>query len=294
MKLIALHPILGAGLLLLPLHALAQDAGTKAERKLETAQSLGLSEGQAVAKGEEVVGAWVKCDYGFGDMQSDFKLVQSDGKGSDVERQVHLRMLEGKAVDSQGFKSAGDKSIVIFQSPKDVAGTSLLIHTNVRAGDSTWVYLPAVKRVKRISSENQSGNFAGTEFAFEDIASQEFHKFKYKWLRTEKCGVEGESATCDVVEQIPTYKNSGYSKQIVSYDECRHRKIDYYDLKGAFFKTQTFNDYRQYNGKQWRGHNNTMTNHRNGRKTHLIIPKFTYRQGFKESDFQSSALGLAD
>lgn len=285
-------PLLGAGLLLAPLFAFALDANL--ERKVETAQSLGLTEAQATAKGEEVVGAWTKCDYGFGDMQSDFKLVQSDGKGGEVERQVHLRMLEVKETDTRGFKSAGDKSIVVFHSPKDVAGTSMLVHTNARGSDNTWVYLPAVKRVKRISSENQSGNFAGTEFAFEDIASQEFYKFKYKWLRTEKCGIEGESAICDVVEQIPTYKNSGYSKQIVSYDGCRHRKIDYFDLKGAFFKTQTFNGYRQYNGKQWRGHNNTMTNHRNGRQTHLIIPKFTYRAGFKESDFEASALGLAD
>ena len=255
-----------------------------------TAEELGLSEKEATRKGEEVVEAWDKCDYDFIDMRADYTLIQSDGEGGSVERELTLRLLEKTDYDEKGLKTSGDWTIVSFRSPSDVAGTALLVHANLIENDDTWIYLPTLKRVKRISSENQSGNFAGTEFAYEDIASQEYYKFSYKWVRAEKCGIESEPAHCDVVEQVPKYPRSGYSKQISWYDGCRQRKIDYYDHQGNLYKTQTFNDYRQYNGKNWRGHDNTMINHRNGRSTKLIIPKFVYRNEFTESQFKPNAL----
>jgi len=256
----------------------------------QTAESLDLSPEEARRKGERVVEHWDKCDYDFVNMRADYTLVQTDGAGSSVERQLTLRMLEMTDYDERGIKTTGDWSIVSFRSPPDVAGTALLVHASLYKNDDTWVYMPSLKRVKRISSRNQSGNFAGTEFAYEDIASQEYYKFTYRWLRSESCGTEKEPGFCDVIEQIPTYPNSGYSKQISWYDDCRQRRIDYYDHNGKLYKTQTFNDYRQYNGKNWRGHDNTMINHRNGRQTHLIIPKFIYRNNFTKDQFQSQAL----
>ena len=278
-----------AGCICNPIIASADSSQAPAER---TAGSAQLTDAEAVRKGEQVVEAWDKCDYGFVDMTADFKLYQKDQTGKEVERDLTLRLLEIDAHDERGIKTKGDWSIVSFRSPADVAGTALLVHANLRQNDDTWVYLPSLKRVKRISSSNQSGNFAGTEFSYEDIASQEFYKFTYKWLRTETCGTEKEPATCDVVEQIPTYPKSGYSKQIAWYDGCRQRKIDYYDHNNAFYKTQTFNDYRQYHGKHWRGHDNVMVNHRNGRSTRLVIPKFVYRNNFQESMFRPAALSV--
>lgn len=256
----------------------------------QSIETLNLAPEQAVKKGNDVVAHWDKCDYDFVDMRANYTLVQTDGANNVVERELTLRMLELNEHDELGLKTTGDFSIVSFRSPPDVAGTALLVHANLDKNDDTWVYMPTLKRVKRISSANQSGNFAGTEFSYEDIASQEYYKFTYKWLRSEACGTEKEPGFCDVVEQYPTYPNSGYSKQISWYDDCRQRRIDYYDHNGELYKTQTFNDYRQYNGKNWRGHDNTMINHRNGRSTHLIIPEFTYRSNFTNDQFQPEAL----
>ncbi|NIT13503.1 MAG: outer membrane lipoprotein-sorting protein, partial [Candidatus Dadabacteria bacterium] len=98
----------------------------------------------------------------------------------------------------------GDKSITVFDEPRDIEGTALLSHTKILDPDDQWLYLPAVKRVKRISSKNKSGPFVGSEFAYEDLLSQEVDKYNYKWLKDEKCG----DLECHVVERYPLYENS--------------------------------------------------------------------------------------
>ena len=54
--------------------------------------------------------------------------------------------------------------------------------THKTGPDDQWLYLPALKRVKRISSDNRSGAFVGSEFAYEDLSSQEIEKYTYKWI----------------------------------------------------------------------------------------------------------------
>jgi len=87
--------------------------------------------------------------------------------------------------------------------------------THALTPDDQWLYLPALKRLKRISSRKKSGPFMGSEFAYEDMSSQEVEKYRYKWLRDET--VEGRDAY--VVERRPTYEYSGYTRQIVWIDK---------------------------------------------------------------------------
>ncbi len=98
--------------------------------------------------------------------------------------------------------------------------------------------LPALKRVKRISSRNKSGPFMGSEFAFEDLGSQEVAKYTYKWLHDE----EYNSLDCFVLERRPAYEHSGYTRQEVWVDKAEYRiqKVKYYDRKNSLLKTQTF------------------------------------------------------
>ena len=94
----------------------------------------------------------------------------------------------------------GDRSLFIFDEPRDVAGTAMLVHSHKDAADDQWLYLPALTRVKRISSSNRSGSFMGSEFAYEDMSVPEVEKFTYRYLRDEPCG----ELTCTVVERFPT------------------------------------------------------------------------------------------
>ncbi len=161
----------------------------------------------AVERGTEIALASEKWDEGYGDTEAIMKMVLYNRHGETSERELRQRSLERVGLD------VGDKSMIIFDTPRDVAGTAMLTYANILEADDQWLYMPAAKRVKRISSKNKSGPFMGSEFAFEDFSSQEFGKYAYRHLRDEACP-DDESLTCHVVERYPLYANSGYVKQI--------------------------------------------------------------------------------
>ena len=135
------------------------------------------------------------------------------------------------------------KNISIFETPPDVKGTVSLTYSHGLQPDDQWLYLPALKRVKRINSKNKSGPFMGSEFAFEDIGSQEVEKYSYRYTGDEKAnGVD-----CYVIERIPQYEYSGYTRQItwINKAEFRAEKIYFYDRKNSLLKTLVFTDYKQ-------------------------------------------------
>jgi len=178
----------------------------------------------------------------------------------------------------------------VFDAPRDIEGTALLSHTKILDPDDQWLYLPALKRVKRISSGNKSGPFVGSEFAYEDLVSQEVDKYQYRWLRTERCG----ELECEVVERVPLYQNSGYTRQVVWWDtqEYRVQKIEYYDRKNSLLKTLAYVDYRPY-GEFWRPDRMVMENHQNGKSTELAFTRWQVGSGASEDEFTASRLRRA-
>ena len=234
------------------------------------------------AKGFEVAARSDRSDLGFGDSRVDFEMVLTNAAGASSVRKVSITTLEKENED------VGDRSLVVFSHPRDINGTGLLSHAKILDPDDQWLYLPALKRVKRISSANKSGPFVGSEFAFEDITGQELNKYDYKWLREEPCG----EMTCDVVERRPRYENSGYTRQLAWYDrtDFQVRKVEYYDRKDALLKTQTFEEYRLYDGKVWRSQLFRMTNHQTGKSTDLKFSDYTFGVGLDEGDFVKGVL----
>lgn len=238
-----------------------------------------------VQKGNRIAEQWDLRDQGYGDTRSYIKMELENRHGQKSVREMRTDNFEIPGQDE------GDKSLVLFERPRDVKGTAFLSFSHILEPDDQWLYLPALKRVKRISSKNKSGPFVGSEFAYEDISSQELKKYTYKWLRDEPCG----TLECFVVEQVPTYKNSGYTRMIVWYDkaEYRQQKIDFYDRKGSLLKTLTYSDFRQYLDKYWRAHDLFMVNHLTGKKTRLKFEKIEFRTGLKEKDFSKNRLKRA-
>ncbi len=219
---------------------------------------------------------------GFGDTIASLQMVLRNVHGQPKTRALEIRTKE--VPDSQ----EGDKIFIIFEQPRDIKGTSLLTHTHIGKPDDQWLYLPALKRVKRISSSNQSGSFVGSEFAYEDLASQDVGKYTYRYLRDEVCG----TSVCFVMERFPAAKHSGYSRQVVWVDQGEYRlhKNEFYDRKDQLLKTLIFNDYRQYMGKYWRALQMDMSNHQTGKSTQLKFSEYRFRDGLTERDFSRAAL----
>ncbi|MBC8394752.1 MAG: outer membrane lipoprotein-sorting protein, partial [Deltaproteobacteria bacterium] len=107
-------------------------------------------------------------DTGFEDYTADLLMILKNKHGQESIRKIRIRSLE--------VEGDGDKSLSIFDNPRDVKGTAFLTFSHKAGDDDQWLYLPALKRVKRISSRNKSGSFMGSEFAYEDISSQEVEK----------------------------------------------------------------------------------------------------------------------
>ena len=234
------------------------------------------------AKGLKIAEEWDRRDHGFGDTNAVLRMILENRQGQKSERKMRMRILEIPDPNE------GDKSLVIFDHPRDVKGTAFLSFAHIDEPDDQWLYLPALKRVKRISSRNKSGPFLGSEFAYEDFTAQELKKYSYKWLRDEACG----ALQCFVLVQIPTYENSGYTKTIVWIDKehYRQQKIDYFDRKGELLKTLTFDKYQQHLNKFWRAYEMRMVNHQTGKKTVLSYSKFEFQTGLKDSDLRKNTL----
>ena len=222
-------------------------------------------------------------DNGFGDFTADMVMTLKNKKGETSVRQIRIRTLE--------VEGDGDKSLSIFDEPADVKGTAMLTYSHGLEPDDQWLYLPAIKRVKRISSRNKSGPFMGSEFAFEDLGSQEVEKYSYQYLREEPCG----EFECYVLERVPAYQYSGYTRQVVWMDKEAYRmmKVDYYDRKNEPLKTLVASDYQQFLGRYWRAGRMEMVNHQNGKSTTLDWNNYRFQTGLTDNDFKSQTLKRA-
>jgi outer membrane lipoprotein-sorting protein len=220
----------------------------------------------------------------FQDFTADMRMVLRNRHGQESIRTIRIRTLE--------VEGDGDKSLSIFDDPRDVKGTAFLTYSHKAGDDDQWLYLPAMKRVKRISSRNKSGSFMGSEFSYEDIASQEIEKYTYKWLRDELY----DGRQCFVSERYPVdRKNSGYTRQLIWLDKAEYRpfKIEYFDRKNALLKTLTVKNYQQYQNKFWRAGEMHVVNHQSGKSTALYWTNYQFRTGLTDDAFSKNSLKRA-
>ena len=222
-------------------------------------------------------------DSGYKNYTNDVKMILKNKQGQESIREIRSKTLE---VDGDG-----DKSMTIFDKPRDVKGTALLSFTHKEGADDQWLYLPALKRVKRIASDNKSGPFMGSEFAYEDITSQEVEKYTYKFLK------DGTLDGMDVFvfERYPVDRKSGYTRQIIWMDKenYKERKIEYYDRKNALLKTLVFADYNLYRDKFYRAQDMHMVNHQTGKSTRLLQSNYNFDVELSDRDFDKNSLKRA-
>lgn len=237
----------------------------------------------AEQRGLEIAQEGDRRDTGFVDSKADLTMLLKNRHGDESLRHIRIRTLE--------VEGDGDKSMSIFDRPFDVKGTAFLSYSHKAGSDDQWLYLPALKRVKRIASRNKSGSFMGSEFAYEDISSQEVEKYTYKYLRDEACG----DRECFVIERYPVDKYSGYTRQVAWVDKQEYRpaKIVFYDRKNALLKTLIYKNYNQYLGRYWRAEQMFMENHQTGKTTLLTWDNYKFGNGFSTRDFDRNSLKRA-
>ncbi len=219
-------------------------------------------------------------DRGWADLRASLRMTLRNAAGEESLRELRVSMLE---VDGDG-----DQSLIVFDSPRDIAGSSFLSYTHALAPDDQWLYLPALKRIKRIASSSKSGPFMGSEFAYEDLSSNEIEKYHYVLLREET--LDGHATF--VLEERPAYENSGYTRRVVWLDKTLSQplKVEFYDRKDALLKTLVASDYVRYLDQHWRAGRMLMVNQQSGKQTELLWTNFAFKQGLTGRDFDQNTL----
>lgn len=246
-------------------------------------QAISSNDQDSAEKGLAIAKEADKRDTGFGDFTANMVMELRNKQGDVSTRTIRLKTLE--------VLNDGDKSMSIFDTPADVKGTAFLTFSHAIKPDEQWLYLPALKRVKRINSKNKSGPFMGSEFAYEDLASQEVEKYTYKYLRDEVL----DGVDCFVIERFPAYKHSGYTRQVawVNKEKYVAEKIEFFDRKNSLLKTLINKDYKQYLGQYWRANEMQMDNHQTGKSTTLKWENYKFKTGLSDSDFNRNTLKRA-
>lgn len=235
------------------------------------------------ARGRSIAVEADRRDTGFDNLTAELVMILRNRHGQESRRDLRLRTLE--------VEGDGDKSLAIFDRPRDVEGTAFLSFSHATGNDDQWLYLPALSRVKRISTSNKSGPFMGSEFSYEDISSQEVEEYTYRWLRDEQL----DGLDTYVVERVPVDKNSGYTRLVTWIDtqEFRTLKVDFYDRRSSLLKTLTYAGYNQYLGQYWRPDQMSMVNHQTGKSTVLEWTEYQFRTGLTDRDFDQNSLKRA-
>ena len=173
------------------------------------------------------------------------------------------------------------KSILFFNSPADVKGTSFLVWSEEGKDDKQWLYLPALQRVRQISPGGRGESFMGTEFTFYDMGSHDIDEFTYTLLKEE--AVDGEA--CFVIQVLPK-KPEFYSKAVVWVRKGNFipLKADFYNIKGEYEKQGKFTAVKNIQGINTPTHVE-MHNVKNNRTTVLELGSVLYDKGLKDDIF---------
>ncbi len=173
------------------------------------------------------------------DMQGDLTMTLTNSRGENRVRKI-----------KQFTKDLGkiEKKIMFFQYPADVRNTSFMTWGYDEAGkdDDQWIYLPALKKVKRMSSDSKSDYFMGSDFTYDDLGDRHPSDDVHKLLREETF----EGNPCYVVESIPKDEEYMYSRTItwIIKDKWIGLRKEFYDEDGDLLKTLAVKKYEKISG----------------------------------------------
>ena len=235
-------------------------------------------------RGRAVLQAEYEASHGYEDFVAEVEMLRISKTGKQTQRQLTIAQLE--------VANGTVKTLIGFNRPNDIRGTGLLTFSQPEAEDEQWLYLPRIKRVKKIASRDRTGSFVGSTFSYEDLADTTVDEYDYEWLREAPCG----ALTCDVVKRTPVDSLSGYAYHEAYVDQVRQRirRVDYYDGQHALLKRLTASDFRDYQVGERTFHSPhelRMDNLKTGRATVLRWAGYDYRRGLTEKrDFTTNTL----
>ena len=217
--------------------------------------------------------------------QASFRLVSASGQ-------------ERSRVTFGATKLLGDgianRRVIRFLSPGDVRNTTTLLLENPGKDDEIWVYLPAMKKARRLASNNKKNSFVGTDLSFGDLVGHRAKDWSHKLLKQESLA----GTPVYVVESLPKTPeiaaDSGYSKRVswIAKDSLVSIKVEFHDMAGALLKTLENSNVTLVDARQnkFQPMQVQVKNHQTGHSTFLKFEQFVANQAVSEAYFAAGYL----
>jgi outer membrane lipoprotein-sorting protein len=222
-----------------------------------------------------------------GDSTADavFTLRNADGQQR-VRKTVTTTKLRENGTDNM--------RLVRFLSPQDVRATATLTVENADKDDDIWIYLPALKKTRRLVASNKKDSFVGTDFSYGDIIGFKVAEWRHEVFAEDN--VDG--APCYVVVSLPAspevQENSGYSKRVqwIRKDNYVAVKTELYDAAGRHAKTLSAAELRQVDPAQdrWQAMRLEARNLLTGHSTVIELQNYKANQGLSAQAFAAREL----
>lgn len=231
------------------------------------------------------------------------KRINARDEGEAVSRLLTMEMTDKRGKirkrETRGFrKYYGDekRTVIFYLDPKNIKDTAFLTYDYPAADkdDDQWLYLPAMRKVRRISASDRGDYFLGTDFSYEDIKLEtrvSLDDFTYKTIGESE--IDGKH--CLIVESTAVSKEIakelGYSKQEACVDDeiWMVRQTKMWDVKGKLLKTLYVSDIRQVD-MIWTAHLMEIENHKTGHHTKFTFSDVNYNEGVKDNVFSKTSI----
>ena len=232
-------------------------------------------------------------------MEKNYQSTRVDSSTSQASfRLVNASGQERSRVTFGATKLLGDgmanRRVIRFLSPSDVRNTTTLLLENPGKDDEIWVYLPAMKKARRLASNNKKNSFVGTDLSFGDLVGHRAKDWSHKLLKQESLA----GTPVYVVESLPKTPeiaaDSGYSKRVswVAKDSLVSVKVEFHDMAGLLLKTLENSNVMLVDTKQnkFQPMQVQVKNHQTGHSTFLKFEQFVANQPVSEAYFAAGYL----
>ncbi len=209
-----------------------------------------------------------------GSMNAQINLTITERSGSTRNRSVSMT--------TKSYPGGLEKRIIRFLEPADVRGTSMLVVDNKEIADEMWIYLPALKKTRRIVTSEKGKSFMSSEFSNSDMSSPAISDFKNRHL--DKSGTGNQW----IIESVPVNDDKaeeyGFSKKVsyINMDNYQVTKMEFHNFDNEMFKILEIRSFFPLSEGRYLVRNMIADNLLTGRKSEILFSNIN--EGVKVED----------
>ena len=221
-----------------------------------------------------------------------------NGKFKGIETSSTLKIIDKKGRErirelymaSKSYSMENmEKRLILFLDPAEVKGTGMLVLDYGKKPDDIWIYMPAIRKTRRIVSSEKKKSFMGSEFSNADMTTANLDDYTYKLQSGENVG----ETDCWKIESTPVnnevLESLGYSREIIylGKSDLVIRKAVFYDSEGKLLKTLTARNVKMIDEAKSKNMAMfmRMENHQNERKSEIYINKVKVNESLNDQMF---------